>query len=185
MNQSLIAVRYAKALFDLAKENNNLEIVSNDIDLINSVVKESENFLQYFNSPIVKENKKEQLLKNVFHDKISIETFKFLELIINNGREEYLIDICRIFNNLYLEDKNILKVQLISAVELSDNLVQEIKQKLLETYKSEIILENIIDEKIIGGFILKVKDKQIDASVLSSLKEIRKNLTSTHYQKNI
>ena len=107
----------------------------------------------------------------------------FLNLIVNNKREFYIIGISRYFLNLVKKEKGIKTVVLTTAHELGkkqkDNIASLIRQEL----KSEIELTELVNEDLVGGFIIRVDDNQLDSSVRSELKKIRNNLIESIIEK--
>ncbi|OFX56880.1 MAG: ATP synthase F1 subunit delta [Bacteroidetes bacterium GWA2_30_7] len=181
MNYSKISVRYSKALFELAKEKNLIEEVRSDIKLIYESFSVPE-FSILLNSPIVKNSVKFEILKKVFSNKLNSLTFSFLKMIVDNKRENHLNDISRNFLDFYKKDKGIKSAVFTTAADIDNNLLTSIKKVIKEVFNSEIELEHIIQEDILGGFVLRVEDQQIDSSVSSKLRTLKRNLINTSFE---
>ena len=179
MGQSAITVRYAKAFFSLAKEKNIQETLKSDIELIFSVCESSSDFILLLESPIVKTMKKVELFKLIFSDKIHNYTHNFLKLIAENKREAYIPGICMNFLSLTRKDQNIQTAILTTATEIEVNTVEKIKKTIEKNTGTQIELSTKINPNIIGGLILRLEDKQYDASVATQLKKIKKTLLET------
>jgi F-type H+-transporting ATPase subunit delta len=178
MNQSKIAVRYAKALFLSALEKNLLEIVRTDVALINQTIEDSDQFELYLKSPVVKSNQKFKLINEVFSGKINDLSLNFLGILIQNKREDHLIDIARRFNDVYRNYKGIKSASVTTAIPLTDEIKRKLNALLASVYKADIELELKEDNSILGGFVLQVGDQQYDASVLAGLKKMKSTLLS-------
>lgn len=177
MNQSKISVRYAKALFELAKEQNVLKEIKSDVESILEVYNLSPELANFLTSPIFKGARKKEVLQKTFSSSVSPLTVSFLNMLVDNKREGYLRNIALYFNDLVKSDLGIQSVSISSAAPLSDNAKANLVQAVKKAYNKEIELSINIDESLIGGFILRVEDKQLDASVASRLREIKRVLT--------
>jgi F-type H+-transporting ATPase subunit delta len=177
MNQSKIAVRYAKALFLTASEKDILEMVRNDIVLIESAINESEAFQAYLSSPVNKPSAKLRFIDHVFGEgRIQPITLNFLRLIVHNNRSAHIPDVVRYFIYLYRKQRRIKSALFTLSTEPSQEIQKRIAEVLKNIYKTEIDLQVAMDSSLIGGFVLRVEDQQYDASVSSALKKMRSNL---------
>ncbi|MCK4920814.1 MAG: ATP synthase F1 subunit delta [Bacteroidales bacterium] len=180
MNDSKISVRYAKALFLSALEEKSLDVVIKDVDLLNSAFLVS-GFVEMLVSPVVKTSEKKKLVDTVFAKSLSELSLNFMHLILANKREGYLEGILRNFSGLYRKHKGIKNAELVIPFAASDEYKKKFLNLLEQVFDAKIELKSKINPDIIGGFILKVEDEQIDASVSSSLSRIKKNLLETSY----
>lgn len=176
MNESKISVRYAKAFFDLGKEKNKLDTFVKDFQVIDNLIKESIDFWLMIESPVVKTLQKRETVKQIFANKIDAMSLNFLDLVIKNRREIYLKDISRNFQSLCRKDKGVLSAILTSAVKVEDENKVRISSILAKAFNSEIELTEQVDENIIGGFVIRVEDQQLDASVSNQLNQIKREL---------
>jgi len=179
MNYSKIAIRYAKALFLEAKEENKLYIVYNDLKNIELLAKSNKDFISFLNSPILSPSNKKSLVESIFKSNIDNLTLKFLFLLLENRRENRLLDVIRNFFTLYNTHLNIINSTLITPIKINDSLLQEFKTKLEKSLSKNVNIENKVDESIIGGFIIQIEDKEFDASIKTQLNKIKYNLKST------
>lgn len=175
MNESQIAVRYAKALFSLAEEQSRLTIIRNDIEILYQFC-QVEEFVFMLEHPTIKSSEKKQILLQIFEVRLTKTSLDFLNVLIQNKRENYLKDIVRNFLDLYRKQTGIKKATLTTAETIDSNLSSRIKYWIKTEFKTQIDLEENIDEKLIGGFVLRIDDLQIDASVRYQLKKIKQNL---------
>ena len=174
----IAATRYAKSLMDLAIESNQLDTVRNDMKAIEKTCRENSDFVLFLKSPIIKTDKKIQVLKALFEGKISSLSLSFLNLITSKNREAYIREITHAFDEQYKTNKNIFTTVVTSA----KGLDSVSKQKVLDLIKSqmngEVELLEKVDANTIGGFILKIGDKQVDRTVARQLSNLKKELTN-------
>jgi F-type H+-transporting ATPase subunit delta len=179
MDQSAITVRYAKAFFATAKEQDLLITLKPDIELILTVCNNSADFILLLESPIVKTSKKIELITSIFKEKIHALTMKFLRLIITNKREIHIPGICRNFLTLTRKDQNIKSAVITTAIEINKNTIDKVESIIAKELDSKIELSCEVDSEIIGGLILRLDDKQYDASIATQLKKIKQELLET------
>jgi len=178
MNRSLIANRYAKALFKLAIEQDNLERIHSDVALLQQYCIEVDSFTDILVSPVIKPGKKKQMFQDVLKSKIDRSTMRLLVLLVDNNREELLTDINRQFIHLFKDNKGIKEVAFYTAVAMDQDHIDQLKAFLKEQFKAPIQLSVKIKPELLGGFILTVDGKMVDASISSKLKQIKKELLS-------
>lgn len=183
MKETRVANRYAKALFEMAIEMKLLDRVKKDIDLVFSVCQQNRDFVLMLKSPVIKETKKQNILKDIFAKHLHELTFKFLLLIARNRREQIIMEIAQQFIVIYKEYKNILPTMLTTAIKLDAETRDSIVSLLGERVKAEIELTEQIEEDIIGGFILEFEDNQYDASVLRKIKKLKHEFDINLYVK--
>ncbi len=176
MNESKITTRYAKGLFKLAQQENLLETIYKDLKLVEQTY-ELKEFKQFINSPVIAISQKKQVLTELFRNKINKYTLNFLLLVVENRREQFLKLLILDYQKLYKQALNITEVELITAVELDEKIKNEFKQILAKVTQSNVDLHHQIDPQIIGGFILRIEDKQLDASIASQLRKLKKQIT--------
>ncbi len=176
MNESKITTRYAKAIFELAQENNLLEQIKQDFDLIKQLLEITE-FQQLIKSPIIPVSQKKAAFSEILKGKVHQYTLDFLLLVIENKREPYLKLMVMDFYELYKKALGITEVHLTTAVDLDDKQKQQFIDILKKNLNTKIDLHHTTDPEIIGGFILRVEDRLLDMSVASQLKQIKKELT--------
>ena len=178
MNSSLISVRYAKALFLLSKEKGEVDNVYKDINMLFQYCAEAKEFRQLLMSPIMTPAKKKKALKAVFEKHANQLTINFLGIMIDNRREALLADIARNFIDYYKEEKDLKSVMLYTAVQLDEDYLLSIKDLLQEELGAKIEMNVRVRDNLLGGFVLMVDGKMMDATVASKLKEIKKKLLS-------
>lgn len=175
---SILAERYAKALFGLAHEMNLLEKVDDDMKLLKRTCDTNKDFRLFLKNPVIRTDRKLNVMKALFENKVQKLSFRFIHLITRKNREAHLWDISEAFIEMYKKYRNILSVKLETAVSIDDNLRQEVVDLLTSQTGSNIELEELTDKDLIGGFILSFSDKKYDASIRYQLNRLRRSAAS-------
>lgn len=177
-----LAFRYAKALLDLAVEKKQLDEVYTDMLWLKSVCKSNPDFVNMLKSPVVPGDKKNKILKAIAGDRLGKMVTSFNSLLIQKAREASLPEIVNAFIVQYKEYKNIYIIKLTTAGSMDKGLKEAIvKQVKLIGGFENIELEEKIDNAIVGGFVLQVGDKLIDASIACDLKTIAKQFENNDF----
>lgn len=178
MNDSKISVRYSRALFQSALEKKIIDKVNQDMIFISEICKfpETKEFLQ---SPIIVPSKKSTIFHKMLDGNVEDITLSLVDLVVKNGRENFLPSIARVFITETLRFKGITESYLTTAVKVDSKVKKQISDLISKVFSTRVELEEIINPDIIGGFILRVDDKYIDASIKNRLRKIRKELLGT------
>jgi F-type H+-transporting ATPase subunit delta len=180
MNESKITVRYAKALFSLAREGKEFELLKSDMQTLYMCTREIPELNLVLKSPVIKVSDKIRLFDETFRGTFSPVTLSFIKIVLERRREEYLEGISRYFLSLLKSIDGVQQAELVTAVPLNDMLRKSILNFIHERFNTKVELQEEVDEKLIGGFILRVGDQQIDASISSKLERIKKSLVNSH-----
>lgn len=172
-----VASRYAKSLMTLAQEKGLVEDFKNDLATYMEVFYQNYDFNLLMHSPIVKKSKKIAIVKQIFEDKISEPMLAFFTLIIKKGREDGLDEISTEFLVQYDDFKRVKKAAVISASPLTSESRKQISELVAKRFNKTVELSEEIDESLIGGFILRVDDLQIDNSIKSQLRKIKDSIS--------
>ncbi len=183
MIETRVSYRYAKSLLDLALEKGQLEQVREDMQLVASVIRESRDLLLMLKSPVIKTDKKQEILKAVFGGKIGVITTAFIDIITAKRRESELATIAESFLNQYKANKKILTAVITTASGLDKSLRDKVMEIVKGSTQSEVELQEKIDKSLIGGFILRVGDKQVDASIIRQIKNLDRTFSENPYIK--
>ena len=176
MKVGKIAVRYARALFLSAREQGILDDVRRDMEMILTAVSDLAEVKNLLESPVVETRKKTAILVSLFEGKVGDLALDFIRLVTGNNREEYLAAICRHYIKLYKEEKGIKMASIETATPLSKEIRREMVAIITGAFKAEIELQEEVKKELIGGFVLRVEDKQLDSSVRGKLARIKKEL---------
>ncbi|MBW6484149.1 MAG: ATP synthase F1 subunit delta [Vicingaceae bacterium] len=178
-----VAPRYAKSLIDLGIEQNTLEHLYNDMQLIHQICKENPELVLLLKSPIVRSDKKESILKEVFFDSLSLTSTTFITLILKKKREAILDAIAKAFISQYKTHHNIKIAKVTTAIALNDVQKNKIISLLEKSEKATIELNEVVNPEIIGGMILRVDDRQIDESIKRKLNNLEMEFDDNPYVK--
>jgi F-type H+-transporting ATPase subunit delta len=172
MTNPRLATRYAKSLIDLAQEQNLLDSTFADMQTLQQLCKQSREFSAMIKSPVIKPTAKAKIVTAVTDGKIGQLSSLFVQLLISKGREAYLNEIAQYFIAQYKDLKGIKTVKLTTASPIDDATKAALVNKLY-TEGTQVDLETIVDEKIIGGFVMQAGDQLVDASIAYDLKAIQ------------
>ena len=169
MSAHRLASRYAKSLLDLAIEKDALADVFKDVQFFHQVVKQVSEFRAVLHNPEINADKKRGVFERLFADAHPV-TKSFFDIVLRKHREEYLDEFATAFIEQYYAHKAISTVKLTTAVEANNATLMKVKQVLKEKAGIEnIVLEEVVDPAIIGGFVLEYGGKRIDYSVARRL----------------
>tara|TARA_Y100000588_G_C14043322_1_gene833846 strand:+ start:441 stop:998 length:558 start_codon:yes stop_codon:yes gene_type:complete len=183
MSEYRIASRYAKSLLDLSVEKGTLEEVNKDMQLLSETAEESRDLVMMLKSPIITHDKKLAVLKKVFEGKVSELTMSFFTILTKKQREAYLVAVAEEFHHQYNAHKGIEEATVTTTFPLTDALRKEFESVVEKITSRKVELTEKVNEALIGGFILKIGDRQIDDSVSSKLKALRVEFTKNHCEK--
>ncbi|WP_027384646.1 ATP synthase F1 subunit delta [Epilithonimonas caeni] len=173
MLTSKVAKRYAQGLLDFTQESGNTEAVFGEMKDIVKIMSSSKELNQFVNTPIIDSRKKEAIALEIFKD-FSPVSKNIIRLVIKQGREAQLKNIAQEFINKVEDIKGTQRITLVSATALSKDNIQKIIADSKMVNVSNYDLETIIKPEILGGYILRIGDQQIDASVRTKLGNIKK-----------
>lgn len=183
MKDILLSKRYAKAIFDNVLEQNAVDQVKADLDIIASVFTENVELRQVIANPFVSNERKMAIFNGLFEKHVSEMTMNFLKVIVDKKREDQIQYIAEQYAELYLNHNNIVIVKVTSAVPLDEPTLQRIAEKMKDKTTKKIQVENVINKKIIGGFIINMDDYQYDASVLNVVHRLRQSFDENLFVK--
>lgn len=176
-----ISSRYAKSLLDLAIEKGELERVFADMQSVNQAFRGSRELELLLQSPVVKTDKKVKIIGEIFAGKLSNISASFINLLIHKGRESLLGEVSQSFISQYKIFKKITVVELTSAVAVDSGTRSKIMTAAGLISEGTIELIEKVDPEMIGGFILKVNDRQVDTSISSKLRNLKREFSNNPY----
>jgi F-type H+-transporting ATPase subunit delta len=178
MSVGIVAARYAKSLIELAKEKGVLEAVYQDMKLFQDTADKNRGLMLALKSPVVRHEKKLAILKSIFKERVNPVSYSIFEIITRKNREAILDAIADEFVISYNLDKGIQKVTVITPTPITDALRKQFTSIAEGATGRTIQLEEKIDPLLIGGYVLRVNDLQLDASIRSRLNELKLELTN-------
>ena len=182
MKKTKLSGRYAAAMYDFAVEQHFEEDVFANMKLLRQVFSENRELRVIIESPIMPAEKKEAIFKALFNGKVNDVTLQFLLLILKKRREPSLGDIFENFIQIYYRRHNIKIATITTAVDIDDALMEEIKHLLEEQTHSTILINKVVNPKIIGGLIVHVDDFLFDGSIIGKINKLRAEFSHNIYQ---
>ena len=181
-----VASRYVKSLLGLAVEQGAVEAVHQDMILFSKICSENRNFVVMLRSPVVRHEKKRAILEKIFSGRVNALTMAIIDILTRKNREPLLPAIANEFHNAYNEYKGIGKANITTTLPMEKDLrdsIEAIVTKL--SNKKQVELDEKVDKDLIGGFILNVGDRQIDASIKSKLRALSLKFNENYFVKEI
>jgi len=173
-----IAFKYAKGLFTVAKELNKTKEFGEELNQIKDLLTSMPEVLSALQNPIYPPDLKMEIIEEILKSiKVNPEIERFLKLLVERRRIQYIKEIVTMYQELLDEELNIARGEVITAYPLTSEEKKELEEILKEYLKKEVILESKVDEEIIGGIKIKIGDLIFDGSLktqLGKLKEIIK-----------
>jgi len=168
-----VAEPYAEALLDLAKSNGTLKETTNDMNIVSQFLANSSDLKKFLGNPLITKIAKKNVVKDILGEQIDGRTLKFLLLLVERGRIEFLDSIAEKFLELSYKQESIEIAKVISSIQLSAEQQKEIAEKLkVITGAKQIKLALKVDPKLIGGFTIEIGSKLIDTSIRGQLNQI-------------
>lgn len=181
-----LASRYAKSLLDLAMETKSIDATLKDVQLLQATIQSNPELGLVLKSPIIKGDKKEAIIQSIFGNQLSSLTRGFLRLLLSKGREGVLVEMLGAFIHQYKVMNHISQVQLITAAPVSASVQEIIRAKVAAALPGQTIdMTTKVAPELIGGYILEMGDKRVDASIRRDLQEIKKQFLENLYIPNI
>lgn len=174
-----LAKRYSEALLEIAKNKNELDEVYSELANVVELLNDSDNlknFKEFLSHPVIPAEEKKDLLKSIFEGRLKEYTLNLLYILIEKNKINLLPVILYCFDEEMDEAKNILKVGVVSAVEMDSDSVSRLKEKLENKLHKSVKFVFEVNPDIIAGLILKINDKTIDGSMASKLQGFKKML---------
>jgi F-type H+-transporting ATPase subunit delta len=184
MAVSRASARYVNSLLGLAVEKNVLDQVHKDMQEFAKVCEENRAFTLMLRNPIIKHDKKRDILEAIFKGKVHSLTMAILDIITRKNREPLLPEIAKDFHFAYNRYKGIGQASVTTAVPMDASLRAEFEKMAMKiSDRKQIELKETVDKEMIGGFVLNVGDRQIDASIKNKLKALKVKFSQNEYVK--
>lgn len=173
---SQVANRYAQALFDLAVESDVADTMYSQIEDLSNVIYQNKELYSVLRSPLITKDDKKKVIDSIFEEKLDRYTLNFIKVLVDNDRTTEIKNVVEEYKKLLNERNNILEGVAITAIEMDKENLRALEEKLSSKYNKKVILENKIDESIIGGVVVKIGNEEIDSSVRNRLNTLRESL---------
>ena len=176
MRDIRVAKPYARALYEAAMEQNTLPSITADIERLQELIEQSEEFGQFIDTPLLTPQMKSDTFSDLFADSLSPLTISFFRLIALKQRERYLVAIMDAFLSIADEAAGRVVAHVTTAVPITENQEQHLIQQLSTFSGKQVRLETETDEQIQGGFIVQLGDTVFDASITTQLQRLKQQL---------
>ncbi len=170
------AKKYAEALFDVTEKSNTTDSAIKDICLIFDIFNENTELQSFMTNPIIRLEDKKDSIRQIFEGKVTNTVMNFLYLLADNSRFDAILEIKKAYFELIKQKENLVTVIATTAVEMKDYLKEKLQRKLEEKLSKRVEIVYTIDPQIVGGMIVEIEGKTIDNSVVTKLKNIKKQL---------
>lgn len=173
MSVSRIASRYAKPILELAEEKKVLEEVMEDMANFVSLCNENRAFFLTLGSPIIPHLRKAEILNKIFKGKVNDMTLQAFNLVTRKNRADLLKNVAEEFINQYNDKKGLQEVSVTSSIKLTSKQLKGLEKIASDMTGKKPVVTEYVDPEVIGGYILKIGDRQIDQSISGQLKDIK------------
>lgn len=159
-----------------------MDVVGRDLDLLSALFRDSRDLVLLLQSPIIKSDKKQAVLDAVLQDHLGELVSSYLRILVNKGREGLVVDMVAEGQSQLRALRNIQSVSVTTAFPLTDSLRDQIMAQVAKVHKGDVDLTETVDPEILGGYMLKMGDQMIDASVKRHLRTLGRELTEHDYE---
>ena len=179
MSAQRISQRYARSFFEIAESKQVVDKTAQDMQTILDVIHTSSDFAKFLHTPVIREQKKAAILHTIFDKKLQALTLQFIQLLVKKGRAPLLKNLAEAFIHRYDNYKGVVNVELLVS-----KTMQEVQLKSIEKYITNLThrtpkLKVTLSSALLGGFVLRFDDKQLDKSVATQLRNIQKSLITS------
>ena len=184
---TVLSSRYAHSLLALAQEKGLTEEVQADLAELKKAYEESAELRSFLKSPVINVNTKKAAIEKAFGGKVSKLTLLFIEKLAEARREMFISEIAEAFNDAYKKIKGIVTAQVVTAAPMNEKIRAEVTRIIKNNKEfinaSAIEIEERVDKNIVGGIIINVGDKQVDASFSRKINEFKMAFSQNYYVK--
>lgn len=179
----LVSKTYGEALFELAKEENTLDVIQEEAIAVLEIFKQNEELVKLLNHPKISKEEKVSVIENVFKGRASDTIVGFLVLIVEKGRYNEICQIFAYFLEQVKEFKRIGVAYVTSAISLTEEQKKKIEEKLLATTQYiQFEMHFEIDKSLIGGMVIRIGDRVVDSSIRTKLNQMTQTLSKVQLQ---
>lgn len=159
-----------------------MDVVGRDLDLLSALFRDARDLVLLLQSPIIKSDKKQAVLDAVLQEHLGELVSSYLRILVNKGREGLVVDMVTEGQSQLRALRNIQSVSVTTAFPLTDSLRDQIMAQVAKVHKGDVDLTETVDPEILGGYMLKMGDQMIDASVKRHLRTLGRELTEHDYE---
>lgn len=174
----LIAERYANALVEIAKEGKlTFSKIGEDLNTIKEILNQSKDLNDVLINPLVSIEQKKEVIDKVFSKEIDAITVNFIKVLVDKDRFDAFNEVLDAYNIALDNINNISRINVTSAVEMSDEAKAKLKNKLETKLKKNVIMDLNINADIIAGLVIRIGDNIIDMSLKHKFEDLSKSIT--------
>ena len=174
---NVIADRYAQALFEVGEETQTTSELYQELSELVDILNENKDLYNFLKSPLIDREDKKNVMQNIFKNQLSDSMNNFLKVVIDKDRMSTIEYIKESYKSLLNDKNNILEGTAITAVELSEKEIKDLEKNLSIKYNKNVTLNNIVDETILGGVLVKLGNEEIDGTVRTRLSKMKNQLS--------
>ena len=170
---------YAGALLETGLEKNILPRIEEEVGFFMKLLSEEKELMLFLNAPVISKDKKRELVDKMLSGQFCSEVINFIKVLVDNDRQSLVPDIYSYLISLIDQKNNRQKVKVITSVKLDADVLKGIEKSISEKLKKQAVIEEIVDESILGGIVIRIDDTLIDGSVAKDLNSLRAKLIET------
>ena len=174
---NVIADRYAQALFEVGEETQTTSELYQELSELVDIFNENKDLYNFSKSPLIGREDKKNVMQNIFKNQLSNSMNNFLKLVIDKDRISAIENMKESYKSLLNDKNNILEGTAITAVKLSEKEIKDLEKNLSIKYNKNVTLNNIVDETILGGVLVKLGNEEIDGTVRTRLSKMKNQLS--------
>ena len=173
----LIAQRYSDALVEIAKDGKLTYFkISTDLELVKNTLSQSKDLNEFLVNPITSIEDKKEIIDRVLSGEIDGLIVNFLKVLIDKNRFSVFGEVLNAYNKALDRVNNISRIQVVSAVEMTEDAKNKLKEKLETKLKKNVVIDLEINPEIIAGLVIKMGDNIVDVSLKHKLEDLSKNI---------
>ncbi|HSA07393.1 MAG TPA: ATP synthase F1 subunit delta [Candidatus Gastranaerophilales bacterium] len=173
---SIIADKYAIAMFELAETHDLLDNINSDLFLVKNIISTSNDLRNFIDHPLINSADKKDALEKIFAESVSLYSLNLIRLLTDRNRLFILPFIADYYQKILYKKRNMDIAQVITAIPVDENVLVRTREKLENLFKKRIKIESMVDKDLIAGMIIKIGDKIIDGSIKTKLENMKKQL---------
>jgi len=174
MRADLVVKGYAAALFHLAKSEDLIEVVEDELYRLKEVLQGNSELREFLSNLRIAPEGKKKAVMEIFGKRVSSVTLHHLNLVIDQGRQRKLLPIIEEFFALAAAAREKVTAEVITSIPLSEKMAEKLRRALTKATKKQVFLKPRVDPSILGGAIVRVENKIIDGSVRHQLEQMRR-----------
>ncbi|MBS1348611.1 MAG: ATP synthase F1 subunit delta, partial [Firmicutes bacterium] len=177
MKKGALAIRYAQALFDAAKEHQATAEIYDELNILSSELETNPGFRQLIMDRSIGAQHKKDFIESTLGKHISPLTRNFLYIIFDKNREYLIQEATAAFNDLWQDQQGIIPAQLVTAKSINAETEGQLVAALKKAFAKEVVFEHAVDPSLLGGAVVNIGDFTIDGSLKGRLRHMREELT--------